>query len=62
MKNTAKNENIFEVTMAQEHLGQSVQQYLQTYGYFKNEGDYFELRNVEVIGDKVKLSGAILND
>lgn len=55
-----------KIDMAKEHLSESLQQYLQRFGYVKGENEYFELdnivfsnsgRNAEVTGQVVRDNG-----
>jgi hypothetical protein len=51
----------FSIEMNKEHLSQSLQQYLRTYGYLKDDDCYFDVTQVNFLkgGDKVEIKGDV---
>jgi len=52
MKKNKDTSNVFEIVMSKDHLGQSLQEYLRTFGYFRDPNhNYFKLQSVETQPD-----------
>lgn len=45
---TKNKQKTMDIVMTKEHLGESIQQHLRAFGYFQNDDEYFDLKNVEV--------------
>lgn len=52
----------FAITMNKEHLSQSLQTYLRTYGYLAGDDDYFDVSTVTFLKDgMVEVKGNVNN-
>lgn len=56
-------DKIFSIEMNKDHLSQSLQQYLRTFGYLTEDDEYFDVSSVKFLaGNMVEVTGGVNTD